>query len=285
MNKLTAIVIILVVLLVLIGGGVFYWLKTHSPLDISEEAVRNACQERIKNATDEELMEEVRNLKYAEETDPVTGEERITLANKKMIDYLVCRLEFLKDEDFYNKAKDMIEGMSIQEENKQNNLNRLNDIFLEETEVGFIIELALGDINKVCPDKLTSLCVDKLQEKNTKESSCLDYCKLINEYQTDEERFNREIIDYNYWSQQSLSGILATGVTKDRVSIRLAIVLRLKGQDMAGQFCQTLPETKLADAEITIKDFCFERLDTIINLIFCEELRDEISGLICAISE
>jgi len=70
---------------------VFDWQNTDIPTDIpidtssdiSEEVVKAKCLEDVSRMTEEELINEIDNLKYSEEIDLITGEDRITSVHKK----------------------------------------------------------------------------------------------------------------------------------------------------------------------------------------------------------
>jgi len=84
---------------------VFDWQNTDIPTDIpidtssdiSEEVVKAKCLEDVSRMTEEELINEIDNLKYSEEIDLITGEDRITSVHKKIIDYFIYKVRKTKN--------------------------------------------------------------------------------------------------------------------------------------------------------------------------------------------
>jgi len=270
----------LVVILTIAAGAIFYWQKTHippvSPIspDISSESVKEKCLEEVSEMDEKQLIEEINTLPFA------TGEDLKSI-NKQMVNYLSCDLERDRTEEAYNRVRELTDRLRIPEEKKAEALKTIDEVYLASPELrSFATELALGDIEVICPDRLSQLCI----EAYGKEACLYDYCKLIDEYDNNEESFNKEMIDYNYWSQISFRD---EPVTTNRIAVRVAMILRLRGEDTTRQFCETLPEIQLivtplyslTGTQTTMRDFCLQELKKLIGN--CQELRQSISELIC----
>jgi len=263
--------VIVVVLLLALAGGTYYWFKIRVPDVLSPEAVKNQCLEKMKNATNDELIQEIGNLEYTEEIDPVSGENRLTAAHKSIINYFICEAGYTKDENDYNKAKDLIESMSIQEENKQNSLSKLNDAFSGETGRGFLIELALGDIDDICPGKIKNLCLKTgigIEEERFFDG-CENICDKINQYMNDGDTLENEIIDNNDWFEDKLD-------REKQYKTRISIAFRLGGESLALRICNNLLDDE--------KKGCLSAIDYIKmeeNENYCDEFRSQLEDFIC----
>jgi len=227
--------VIVVVLLLALAGGTYYWFKIRIPDVLSPEAVKNQCLEKMKNATDDELIQEIGTLGYTEEIDPASGENQLTATHKSIINYFICKAGYTKDENDYNKAKDLIESMSIQEENKQSSLSELSDAFSGETGRGFLIELALGDIDEICPEKIKNLCLETgigIEEERFFDG-CENICDKINQYMTDGDKLENEIINNNDWFEDKSD-------REKQYKTRISIAFRLGGESLALKICNNL---------------------------------------------
>ncbi|MBL7154905.1 MAG: hypothetical protein ISS88_00145 [Candidatus Portnoybacteria bacterium] len=254
LNKKILLGIVIIVLLIIAGGvgAIFYWQKTHTSLDISPEAVKAKCLEDVGKMSDEELIKEVKNLKYTEEIDPSTGEERITLAQKRIINYLICRVKYNRNPNFYNKAKNFIEGLTIQEENKQSSLAILDRNF--EPESSFAEMLALRPLESIClgneeKDELLELCLKKAEdiknefspeEAEEMISRCKNVCDFINKYINNISLFEADYLNNLTWPDNKI-------LLKQRMLARVSISFHLGGKELALKLCNYVPNLEIKE--------------------------------------
>jgi len=286
-------ILLTALVLVAIGSGVYYWywLKPTEPLDEgSPVQSEDVCIEKYRQMTEDEFFEGLKdkNLIFPHNEAGMSQEEldaRMHKVDKVRMGYLVCRIKYTQDESFYDDAIKFITEDTHTSEPTQKSIMDLIDYYKQKPDLrrGFLVELALGDLGEICPEKLFNLCAKEFQDKGVDEFSCPDYCNFIDRYQSDQDLFEREIENYSYWNQHSLSGNLSENVTSGRVKIRLSMFIRIKGIDAADQFCQDLPEDELADSDDSAKEACFKKLDEI--KYPCKEIKEKILNPICGIDK
>ena len=250
---------------------VFDWQNTDIPTDIpidtssdiSEEVVKAKCLEDVSRMTEEELINEIDNLKYSEEIDLITGEDRITSVHKKIIDYFIYKVRKTKNEDDYNLAKKFISELNIQEKNKQDSLNKLDEAYSEEQ--GFNYLLRRGDLADICPDKLPQSCLNFMESNNLSipELWCTDICNELEKYANDQNLFNKKVVNFKEWSDDEK-------LVNSQYQWRVSVAFRFGNKESALKVCNNLPS-------IELKNNCFE----IINIFDCSYFREEINRLIC----
>ena len=275
LNKKILLGIVVIVLLIIAGGigAIFYWQKTHISLDISSEAVKSKCLENVSKMTDEELINEVKNLKYSDEIDPFSGKERMTSALGQITKYLICRMKYNRNSDFYNKAKSFIEELAIesfiQEENKQIFLAALDKTF--ELESSFAKMLALSPLEAICSDneekdEFLELCLGNVESVKNEFSlekvegmidSCKGKCDKINKYIDDIPLFENDLNNTFVWSNNI---VLARRQTYGRV----ALAFRLGGKELALKACSYVPN-------LEIKEECQKYADSLDYMKNCKK--------------
>lgn len=198
--------VIVVVLLLALAGGVYYWFKVRLPSGPTPEAIKNQCLGEMENATDGELIQEVQNLVYPEEIDPISGENRITAAHRNIISYFICKAQYNKDEEFYNLAKSYFEGMNVVvAENKQKALADLEKSYsapIEKTSNDILLSMTFGDFNEICPEKLPKECreitiprFEKKVDKSLLSSFCDKICALIYDADNINDDFKSDVLE------------------------------------------------------------------------------------------
>jgi len=256
-------------------GAIFYWQKAHISLDISPEAVKAKCLEDVSKITDEELINEVKNLKYPEEIVSSTGENRILFANKQMINYLICKVRYEKDENLYNKAKSFIEELTIQGENKEKTLARLNDSNkLDSFKLdSFSIQVALGDLSQICPDKLSDLCLKEavqfsIDQKEAVIKDCGNVCNIIKQYSENKDKLEKEVINNKKWIDE---------IYENQYRFRTSIAYRFGGQNLASEVCNNIKNSE--------RDKCIDWIEIINNqeskIEECSNIQKVLEELIC----
>lgn len=271
---------ILIVILIMVAGGAafFYWQQKQSattPFDTSPEAVRAKCLEDAAKMTDEELVNEIYTLKYPEEIDEASGEDRIDIASRQMIKYFVCRLRADRNEELYQLAKDFFDTFKFHNElNRQEGLARVEEVYAgENLYENFYFKLALADFDQICPEELSNSCTAALREVDidapTSVENCRNICKIINEYSQDKIKLDEEIIDFKEWSDDPI-------MYRGQYWLRTAIAYRFGGQELALKVCQNVNESEKEDCQIGI--------DNIKNRkegMNCDAIRGDIKRLIC----
>ncbi len=274
LNKKILLSIVIIILLIIAGGigAVFYWQywqKTHTSLDISPEAVKVKCLEDVSKMTDEELINEVKNLKYPDEIMPSTDGEKMTFVQKQMINYLACRVRYDRDPDFYNKAKNFIEGLTIQEENKQSSLASLDKNF--ESESSLTEMLALRPLEAICLDneekaEFLELCLRKAEDVKNEFSPeeaegmisrCKNACDSINKYANNISLFETDYLNNITWPDNKI-------LLKQRMLARVGIAFRLDGKELALRVCNYVPN-------LEIKEDCHKYADSLDYMKNCKK--------------
>jgi len=261
--SIVAIILIAVVIGFTIGsGGFFYWHKTYVPADnppenISREEIKAKCLENVSKMTDEELINEVKNFKNSNEISVSTKENLLTPLYKNMINYLICKVEHDKGEENYNRAKNFMESLAYtSEENKQSVLDKLDDahkVVRKNVQNSFTLQLALGDWNNICPNKLTDLCLADLNINNIDDEiffeSCKNICNTIKQYE-DQDKLNSNIINIEEWvdSEDAL-------LYKKQYRFRTAIAYHFGKKDLALKVCDNVNDSE--------KNNCLEWIDII----------------------
>jgi len=250
LNKKILLGIVIIVLLIIAGGmgAIFYWQKAHISLDISPEAVKVKCLEDVSKMTDEELINEVKNLKYPDEIMPSTDEERMTYATKQMINYLICKSANSNDEQL-NIARTFIETLKIPKESKQKFLSLLDEAYSSST-VWPYDALALNPIETICsnnemkPEFLELFFKDlSPTEEEIRRSSKI--CKIIDKYKDNTSSFIEDEI-VGDWSDDKY-------FIPRQMRTRVAIAFRLGGKELAIKICNYVPyseEVKQEECEM-----------------------------------
>ena len=196
-NKAYLRLIFLVFLVVVAVAGWKYWQKNYisAPIDTPSEEAKNACLEEMNQATDQELIDEVNILEYPYEIDIVSGENRITAAHKSMINYFTCKVGYVKNEETYNLAKDFIENLDIQEENKQKSLVGLEESISKDKSISISNIIAVGFVERLCigdnpTDEFIELDKRSIEEKFLIKSNLLNENSLYSEEIKNKSRSN-----------------------------------------------------------------------------------------------
>ncbi|MBU2265229.1 hypothetical protein KJ784_03540 [Patescibacteria group bacterium] len=265
-NKKRLVVVVAVLVIVTGAAGVFYWQKVQTLFDISPGAVKAKCIEDVGKMTEDELINELEVLKYAEETDFATGEERIMVAEKGIVNYFICKVANTKDENDYNLAQKSISELSIEEENKKKVLLSLDEAYEadktvlstgyseDETEnrlKKFALnhaQLALGDINDIClgdevlPEyfEMTKKMMNQFEnltdaEMERRFEKAKNLCKVINKYS------NGSAFDIDGYLQSIDSWSDNFLVRERELKTRAGLVYRFGGDDYFWQVCDAIP--------------------------------------------
>jgi len=270
--------LIYVVLILLIIGFVFssiiYWYGPYymSLFNLSPEQRRS---QELSEMTDQELINEINNLKDPGGIVPETGEERLTYAHKNMINYLICKTGYTKTEESYNLASDFIKDNVSSKENEESILNRLdrgiNDFFT--------IQLALVDFDEICPDKLVDLCIDKVnqfseEEKEDDIEGCKNICNLIDRYSKNNDELEAEVVNDQILTDKKFL------YNQKYYMYRVAMAYRLGEQDLAMKVCDNVDSAKKESCVELINFFDEQRKE----IEGCDNIRKELEELISGLS-
>lgn len=280
---------IIAVLVIAIGiGAFFYWQeiykqKTDIPSDVSQEEIKAKCLEDVSKMTDEELINEIKDLEYIKQIASANEEDKLNFAIDQTTKYLNCKLADNKDEKLYNTAKAFIQGLMIQEESKEKHLRLLDDVYSRiRAEDSFIFQLALGDWSDICPNKLPNLCLNNsynFQESvqfSFVEDDCKNICSLIEQYSNNQDKLYTEIIDNKEWTNDDL-------YYESQYKFRIAIAYHFGKQDLALKICDNINDIE--------RDKCLEWVEIIVSQETkdinkeCSSLRKTLKELICGTAE
>lgn len=232
------------------------------PLRTKEE-----CLEEVGGMNDEELMGEVERLTQAEKTNPTIKGEGMTNIIKQTINYLVCRVGDNKDLGLYNRAKEFIIGLGIQKENEEGSLKRLEEAL--NSEGLFLSQLALGDLEKICPSKLPRACLKAALSQNLVAEYtviCNNICNLINQYSEDQEKLDLEILNFKEWKDDPDARIR-------QYKFRTAVAYRFGGIESALKVCDNVPSNNYHD--------CILEVNKILSAGCDVSHKENLADLIC----
>ncbi len=287
--KIPFIVVVLFFLIISVGLGIFYWqkiylpLETSAPSDISLETVQEKCIADVNQMTDEELISQIKELKYPDgETDIVDSDgafkDRMSWGQNQMSRYLICKAGVNPgNEDIYNKAKKFIEESKFEGEYKE---TMLDQAYSREPTNTFTFKLALGDTDKICPDELPELCLDGLTTSLKTEENirrCEVICDYLDELSNNSDKLEKEIISFDNWSNNPVD-------RENQLRLRMAIAYRYGGENSATRVCDNL--TGIGNAEE--KEDCIIKINWIKDVqetMKCDDFKEEIISLICNIRE
>lgn len=264
------------ILAVLVVAAFLYWQKVIVPLGEPQriaELDEKACLKSFSGMNEDEFLEKIKgkNLEfpYSGEIGLPEIERRVHLINRAKIDYLICKTSYSRSEDFYNKAKNYIEEMSIQEKNKQESLVELEEAYLGGSG-NCIPQIALGDFTKICPAQLIDTCLRVI--KRADEPEIVEYwkniCNLIDEYSKDRNKLDKEVINYKEWVDDEIR-------RQKQYQLLGAFAYRFGGEEAALKICD--------NAVVSEKETCLSEIYSI-REHGCNLLRKEIEDLVCKIA-
>jgi len=278
--------IIIVVLIIAIGiGSFFYWQEIYNKQEvntspsISQEEIQAKCFENVSKMSDEELINEIKDLKYVREVALEDEEDKLNFAISQTTKYLNCKLANNKDEQLYNTAKGFIQELMIQKENKEKYLKSLDDTYSRiKIEDSFIFQLALRDLNEICPDKLPDLCLKGATQffSVSVEDDCKNICHLIEQYSNNRNKLYAEIINNKEWTNDD-------SYYESQYKFRIAMAYYFGKQDLALRICDNVNNLE--------RDKCLEWVKDITNQEAknknkeCNGIQEILEELICRIIE
>lgn len=287
-------IIIVIFVIAIFTMAFFYWPETQRPetqipSDTSYETAKEECLENVAKMTDEELIDKVKNLENPyEETDIVGSsgrlKDRMSWAQNQMSRYLICQVKINSNNDnIYNRAKKFIGESGFEEEyedSRQIYLAKLERARSNPLDNNFTVQLALGDLKEICPEKLTNLCLEEVNQFDieTKKlilDDCQNICDLIDQYAKDGEKLEKEIIGNKEWSWAGYTNDESLQEKQHR--FRLSIAYRFGGQDLAVKICD--------DLDIDKNDECLdwinflEKENTVLKE--CHDAYENLKHLIC----
>ena len=282
MNFSTKEIFLIIVFLIIVAVGFFYWQKAEISRSNKEtlEQIEKDCLDKYDKMAESEFLEAIKdvNLKLPFKLELSETEEKVHQIHKAKIDYLTCRVKYGKDEGFYNMAKEYIANESgLSDETKKNTLDILDEAYLGER--GFTTELALGDINVICPDKIVNLCFGGImpfsfdqesEDGKLLDNSCSNVCNTLDVYSKDSSKLAEEVVDFKNWETRA----------KEReieYTYRLSIAYRFGGKEMALRVCDNLE----GGEEVGKCKMLISYIDGLVTNLPCDEISEDITDLIC----
>jgi len=273
--------IFLIVIFLTFVVVVFYWTDEIIPEEEIDEGVlvqqEKSCIDRYKKMTGDEFFESLKdkNLNFPNLKDIEEIDERMDEVDRARVKYLLCKLKY-DDESFYDEAKEfIIVDTKTSKETKDFVLNTIKK-YQEDPDArrGFLTELALGDMEEICPDKITNRCLNEESTSSnvvTYEEWCLNICDDIEEYPKSIERFNEEIVDFDEWSKDPIHIV-------SQYAWRSAITFRLGEKELALRVCDNL--------DMFNKNNCQKRVEKLEGLKAesvseCKIYSDSLKEMIC----
>lgn len=279
------------VIFLMIGGiaAAVYWPKFQPSSEEGEEPLltqKEKCLEDISKMNEEELIATVESFDYVKAPSASIREVRKISVISQLFDYLVCRIEMgvivdgKKNEELYLMTKEFVER-SASPENSKIMLEVLDETYAGEDIFG--IQLALGDLNHLCPDRLPNICLRDISSYiDNKQgvvngslldeyvSVCNNICSLLDQYSKDREKLKEETIYSQEWDDDTFR--------QKQYRFRTAIAYRFGGQDLAVKVCNIFPADN--------KEDCLQGLDYIVKLNLhkeCDAERRSLESSICDI--
>jgi hypothetical protein len=275
-------IIIIIFIVAIFVGAFFYLPEEQIPSDISQKTDKEKCLEDVAQMTDQELINEVKNLKDPYGETGIVGsdgipKDRMSWAQNQMSRYLICKLRInSNNEDVYNRAKKFIDESGFEEEyedNKQIYLSKLERARSVPVENSFNIQLALGDLDEICPNVLPGLCLEEIANFNVEQmrdniEDCENICDLINQYSDNREKLEEIILNNKEWIEE---------IYDKQYRFRSAMAYRFDGQNSAVKICDNIKTNK--------REECLEWVDFLekenIRIEECNDVFENLKYLIC----
>lgn len=282
---------ILAVLIVIFAGGAAFFLGSkilqRQNIEKQKAAVVKCLTETAK-MTDEQLVEKINDLSSQNE-----GSQQLSEIRRQMVGYLFCNFNNSdKSEGIYEETKSFINKLAIQTlEAKESAIKNLTDIYSaaeKDNAVAFSDTLtgmlAIGDLTKVCPDKLPDRCVKAITEFSKQNNiivvdRCKDACNSLVKYSEDKDKLEKEVINFKEWDSNPIK-------QKPQYYVRYAAAYRFGGKEVALKVCNNL--TNIANRED-----CISKVNDFVSAIAkeeeakrnCASQLKELENLICSVSK
>jgi len=280
------------VIFLIIGGiaAAVYWQKPYLPSGEEEPSLspKEKCLEDISKMDEEELIAAVENFDYEDASSASVREAKKVLVIKQLFKYLTCeiktrmRIEDEENEELYLMTKEFVER-NTSSESKEEMSRALDEVrsssieeFLpEERNNGFFTQLALGDLSRLCPDKLPSVCLkgmgSYIDNKQGAVDVCNNICSLLDQY-SDMDRLEKEVIYVEKWDNDDV-------FLKKQYRFRTAMAYRFGGSDLALEICDIVPADN--------RDDCIWGVDYLVKIDLlnkeCDMGRESLESLMCDI--
>lgn len=275
-------------MIALVMGAFFYWpenwLSKETLPDASSEANKERCLENTAKMTDQELINEIKNLEYIKGVASSTEElDKLNFAIVQTTEYLNCKLAENKDQQLYNTAKEFINGLLIEDKAKERFLSRLNNVYSEEF-VSFVETYAFKSIEELCPNgqidpDFLKLCltggnlsedvIDRLsperREKDIK--NCYQFCSDIKEYNQDPSIFEKEFDDFNWYPDAPILYCY---------KFPIIIAYIIEGEELAMKVCDSIPIPEM-------EELCKNDVERYLSDRKCTKSRQNLIDIICIV--
>lgn len=253
---------------------VIFGFKYYKTTQVPTEAEIKKCKNEVVQMSDDQLINEMGNLKNLEDDSGVaskkTGEKqsRARLFKKTMTEFFICKTQpHIIEEGAYKRAKDYIINETQNSEDYLNWLELLSDgLYFNFTDI-----LALADFNKVCPDELPGLCLKALEKLGTENQTVLSDCNTL--CSIEKSLFEKqEDVKERILSLEDRTNSLEE--YRGRYRVEIAFAFRFDRKDLASFVCDNI---KLSE-----KDNCLRYIERFSYWQNCNLFKDDLSDLICA---
>lgn len=271
---------------ILIASGFILWRSEQNKL-AELAALKAKCLEETAKISDEQMIEKIKNT--------ISDQLELSAINKKTVSYLFCSFsDSDKSDEIYQETQSLIQ--SLKTSNKkiiEDTIKILTDDYEAARKNNFVPfdysligMLAMGNLAKVCPEKLPNVCKEsipislKLSSMKYYQRAlawCQDACNLITQYSENKDKLEQEVINFKEWDKN-------VSIREVQYSRRVALAYRFGGKEAALKVCNNL-----ADSEG--KNGCVAKVDNLVSNILsiqetekkCASQRQEIINYICSV--
>jgi len=235
-------------------------------LQFEVERKKEQCIERTSKMSTDQLLDNFDRWFVT------SSDEASIYARELMLKYYSCNIEKEQDETksnkIYEQAEEFIEMYSKTDEARLYNYDYLKH-FKDKNYELFFSNLNFGDLEKLCPDKLPSLCDqdNKKYYSSALDNWCSNICSLLFEYENSEEKLN-DLVNIEFKNSKSIWSPVD--------SLREVIVFRFGGGETVMQMCDSLTNAKNS----SICKMIAYRLEMRVNME-CSEVADNMNKMLC----
>jgi hypothetical protein len=234
---------------------------------LSKEEKAALCLKEISQKDDEGLIQSIITIANPAQPIPEAGnEEKRAYVRKLLIRYLGCKTAVSGDEKFYKLCEDFILSENIDEKIKKEMILQLSNRLDGTATISLPSLIALGDINRICPEQLPAQCLKDSEayysEFTGLKEKCEKICDSLNEYGVNKQLLDEEIIYFRNWHNSA-------PVRENQYKLRVGIAYRFGGQELAREVCR-----QALDGET-------EKCLAALNFSGCYDYRAKIEELIC----
>jgi len=253
-------VIIVIFMIAIIIGAFFYWPEEQIPSDTSQETEKTKCLENVAKMTDEELMNQIKDLEYVKKAASTSEEiHKFNLIIEQSTKYLNCKV-MCADEQLYNATKEFINGLLIEDRHKERLLKKIlydqedNDIDRNKRQ-NFSFLIISESLDNICSAEFVQECNDSLSSISTSGNPwlgssdkdkpwiehCDRLCEIIEKSTNDQSYFKDVVLNMELESKYPEEKVL---IPKELSNLkrwagrwRVSVAYRIGSQEFALQIC------------------------------------------------